>query len=150
MTRENPYQPPESDIDPGSEIRELDERTFNHLSRGQKMVIKAIAIYFLTLVSIPIATLALAVLSVPYAPYIGGLIGVLLVVFALVLGVVGLIRILLGSQLETFSKVLLFIGMFIPLINLVALARINHIATKDLRASGYRVGLSGVKSGYVA
>ena len=50
------------------------------------MVINAIKIYFLSLVIIPIAALSIAALSVPYAPYIGGLIGVLLVVFALVLG----------------------------------------------------------------
>lgn len=147
MTRENPYLPPESDIDPGSEKRELNEKTFYHLSRGQKMVINAIVFNFLALV-----ILVPAVVSSPYIGglNIGGLIAVSIIVFALVLGVFELIRILLGSQLETFSKILLFIGMFIPFINLVALARINHIATKELLASRYKVGLLGAKGGYVA
>ena len=135
MTDENPYQPPESDIDPGAGANGLDEKTFYHLSRGQKMAIYAIAIYFIAGIS---------------ANFIGGIFAGLLIIFALVLAIVGLVRILMGSQIGLLSKILLFIAMFIPLINLLALARINYIATKELRAAGYKVGLLGVKGGYVA
>ena len=61
------------------------------------------------------------------------------------MGLVGLTRILLGSNMGIVSKVLLFIAMFLPLLNFLALARINYVATKELKAAGYRVGFFGVK-----
>ena len=104
------------------------------------MVIIAIVINLLAFVIIIMSNLS--------ATFVGG--AVLLIMFVLALALIGLIRILLGSQLGAFSSVLLFTATLVPLMNLVALARINHLATKDLRASGYKVGLLGVKSGYVA
>ena len=134
MSDNNPYEPPESDVSSGSNVNELDEKTFKHLSQGQKMAIYAIVIYFIGGVS---------------ATFIGGIAG-LLIIFALILALIGLVRILLGSTIGLVSKILLFIAMFIPIINLLALARINYIATKELRAAGYKVGLLGVKGGYAA
>lgn len=135
MTTENPYQPPQSNIDPGPAMQNLDEKTFNHLSRGQKMAIYAIALYFFAAFS---------------ASIVGGAVAGLLLLIALLLGLVGLVRILMGSKIGGFSKFLLFIAMFLPLINLLALARINHIATKELKAAGRKVGLLGVKGGYAS
>ena len=43
MTNENPYQPPESDVDPGLVTNGLDEKIFYHLSRGQKMATKELS-----------------------------------------------------------------------------------------------------------
>ena len=134
MTNENPYQPPESDVSSGLGTDELDERTFNHLAQGQKMAIFAIIIYFIAGLSVN---------------YFGGIAG-LLIILALILALAGLVRILLGSEIGWISKILLFIAMFIPLINLLALVRINHIATRELKAAGYKVGLLGVKGAYVA
>ncbi|MEM8984172.1 MAG: hypothetical protein AAGC71_14160 [Pseudomonadota bacterium] len=134
MTNENPYQPPESDLSTGVGAGGLNEKTFNHLAQGQKMAIYAIVIYFIAAMSVS---------------SIGGIAG-LLVILALILALIGLVRILLGSEIGWFAKVLLFVAMFIPLINLLALARTNHIATKELRAAGYKVGFLGVKGGYSA
>lgn len=132
MSNHDPYQAPGSSIDKEDVDASLDETTFNHLSGGQKLAIYSILIYFATGAT---------------ASVLGGL-AVLLLIAALILGIVGFVRILLGSDLGAFAKGALFIAMFIPVLNLFALARISSIATNALRAAGYRVGFFGAKGGY--
>ena len=132
MTEDNPYQPPKSEV---RTYERLDEKQFNHLAKGQKIIIYAIALYFFSIV-----------VARALNPLVGGLIGLT----AFVLGVIGFIRILLGSELNIYSKILVSIGMFIPMISLLALAYLNQKATKALRSAGYKVGFFGVKGEHVA
>lgn len=132
MSDNNPYQAPKSDLDSGSDD-DLKRHTFVHLAHGQKMTIFAIVLYFVTAF---------------IAQYIGLALTTLLILAAFILGLVGLIRILLGSEIDIFSKIILFIAMFIPLVNILALARINYMATSRLKAGGYSVGLFGVREKY--
>ena len=131
-TNENPYQTPESDIRQKPE-HEIDEKTFKRLAGGQKMAIYAIALYFV---------------AAALVGSIGPVAASWIIIVALIVALIGLIRILIGSHIGTATKILLFIGMFIPLVNLLALARVSGIATKELRSYGYEVGFLGVKGGY--
>ena len=137
MNDTNPYQAPTSNVGLGDQTNALDEKTFKHLAYGQKMTIYSILVYFLLLTSIARVSSSGVAMG-----------GALLVLLALILGLVGMIRVLMGAEMGIVSKILLFIAMFVPVLNLIALARISSTATNRLREAGYKVGFMGVKGGY--
>lgn len=97
-----------------------------YVRSGQKLLIYAI------LFNIVVAIAAGAV------PMLG-------VLQLLVLGVslFGLFRLFQGMRIAIWIRILLFLSMVVPLLNLIVLLALNHRATKALRRGGYRVGLFG-------
>ncbi|GAB5558804.1 MAG: hypothetical protein SynsKO_04510 [Synoicihabitans sp.] len=98
---------------------------------GQRFAIWAI---LLNLISIPL-------LQVPE----GALIRAPLVLIAIILAVLGIVRMSRALGINLIIIVLMAMGMIVPFLNLVILLIINGRATRYLRAQGYTVGLLGAK-----
>ena len=99
---------------------------------GQRMAVVAI---LMNLISVPL-------LMVPE----GELIRAPLVLVAIVLAVLGIVRMSRGLGVNLVVIVLMAMGMVVPLVNLVILLVINARATRFLRGHGYQVGLFGAKA----
>lgn len=124
---ENPYKTPESEVDPQIQLSEYEAQQLKKLAAGQKIVIFAILAYFIAIMVRP---------AFPFLTY-------LIVMACLIASLVGLFKVVQILKLHAVLKVLYFISLFIPLINILALASINSRATKMLKAGGYKVGLLG-------
>lgn len=125
MTEPNPYATPKSDVR-ALQSRTADER-MEKMATGQKLVIYAILLYFVS------AGLRL---------YIGPL-AVLPLLVSLIISLVGLYKVLAARQSHIAVKIILFVLLFVPLINILVLLSINSRATKALREAGYTVGFMG-------
>ncbi|GHA20309.1 hypothetical protein GCM10008090_32890 [Arenicella chitinivorans] len=125
MTEPNPYATPKSDVS-APQNRTTDER-MEKMATGQKLVIYAVLLYFVS------AGLRL---------YIGPL-AVLPVLVSLIMSLVGLYKVLAARQSHIVVKIILFVLLFVPLINILVLLSINSRATKALREAGYTVGFMG-------
>ena len=99
---------------------------------GQRLAVAAILLNLLTVV----------LLTVPE----GALIRAPLVLVAIVLAVLGIVRMSRGLGINLVVIVLMALGMVMPLLNLVILLVINARATRFLRDHGYQVGLFGAKA----
>lgn len=126
---ENPYKTPESAVDPRIQLSEFEAQQLEKLAVGQKIVIFAILAYFIAVIVRP---------AFPLLTFI-------IVIACLITSLVGLFQVVKVLKLHIALKVLYFIALFIPLINILALASINARATKTLKAGGYKVGLLGAR-----
>ena len=72
-----------------------------------------------------------------------GPIGLLLVLGAVLMGLIGTFRLCSGLGYSMLVRVILIVLMFVPLVSLVVLLVLNARATARLRAAGYHVGLLG-------
>lgn len=99
----------------------------DNLASGQRLIILAILINA--------ATLALR--------YISPLLAIVVGIAAVVLAIIGLLRLSDGLGYSTGMKGLLIVLFFIPLVSLITLLILNSRATKILREAGYRVGFFG-------
>jgi hypothetical protein len=119
----NPYEAPKAPIQAiaGDPVR------IEEIASGQKLVIYAILVN--------IAAIALQLV-------IGRIAGVLGLV-ALVMSILGVLRLASGMSMAVASKVLLIVAMFIPLVGLITLLVLNSRATRHLTSAGYKVGLLG-------
>lgn len=124
---ENPYKTPKSEVEPRIQLSEFEAGQLQKLATGQKIVIFAILAYFIAMMVRPVF---------PLLTYI-------IVMACLIASLVGLFKVVQILKLHIVLKVLYFISLFIPLINILALASINSRATKMLKAGGYKVGLLG-------
>lgn len=107
---------------------------------GQKIVICAVLMNFLAIGAM------FAVAGSGVSEELGGMLilgswGVRLL--ALILGIFGLLKIGSGLRWSGFSKILLVIGLFVPMLNVILLLLVNGQATAYLKAAGYKVGLAG-------
>ena len=127
MDQNNPYEAPLANIEnrPTIPITAGLEKT----AKGQKLVVYAVLIYFIAAFS---------------RIYIGPF-AFLLLFASLIMSLIGLYMVLAERQSHIAVKILLFILLFIPLVNIFVLLRINAQATKTLREAGYKVGLMGAK-----
>ena len=96
---------------------------------GQRMIIAAILLNIVTAV------------LVTTAGEIFGLVGL----GALLLAIVGLVKLADGLGYSLGIKILLIVLTFFPLISLVMLLIVNGRATEALKAAGYTVGLLGAR-----
>jgi hypothetical protein len=119
----NPYQAPRAPVD--SLIDE--SANVRQVMMGQKLVIYSILVNLA-------AMLLQGLTGAPGFPV--GL-------AALVFSIYAVLRLAGGLGMRLWSKVLLTVLMFVPLINLVTLLIVNTRATRLLRDAGYRVGLLG-------
>ena len=119
----NPYEAPKAPLQAtaGDHVRIED------IASGQKLVIYAILVN--------LATIALQLV----VGRIAGVLGLL----ALVMSIIGILRLASGMAVSVVSKVLLIVAMFIPLVGLITLLVLNSRATRHLTNAGYKVGLLG-------
>jgi hypothetical protein len=123
---DNPYQSPSSQV----QVTETsDPEGVEAVRKGQKLIIYAI-----------LTNIGSTFLSFVHPVF--GVIGIV----ALGLTVYGLYTLGKGMKAAIWLKVLIVISMFVPLINLLVLLRINGNATNRLRTAGYKVGLLGAYS----
>lgn len=122
MSSNNPYETPRSEVDD----RQSDSADLQQMASGQKLIIYSIILNFLTIALQRSGGLALG-----------------LSIVALVMSLIGIVRLCGSLGYSTGTKVLLIIGCFIPLVNLVILVVLSVKATNRLREAGYKVGLLG-------
>ena len=129
MSSQNPYTPPSARVadvaDGGLESIE----SLNRIAHGQRQVM------FALLAQIAASVLARAL------PQIGPL----LLIAAFIYSVVAVVRLTSALGISVVPRVLLSIGLLVPLINLVVLAVLSSRASRRLRAGGFRIGFLGAK-----
>jgi hypothetical protein len=119
----NPYEAPKAQIaQPIDNASELER-----MAGAQKLVIYALLAY-----------IGGALVRTALGP-----VGILLLLAAMVLGVVGSFKLCSNLGFSTPVKVILMILLFVPLIGLIVLLVLNSKATARLRDAGYKVGLLG-------
>ncbi|HUB90486.1 MAG TPA: hypothetical protein VMA74_12245 [Dyella sp.] len=123
MSSNNPYETPHSEVDD----RPSDSADLQQIASGQKLIIYSIL---------------LNVVSISLQRSSGGL-ALAASLVAIVMSLIGILRLCGGFEYSTGAKVLLVIGSFIPLVNLVILVVLSMKATGRLREAGYKVGLLG-------
>ena len=106
-----------------------DDPALEDIATGQRMIIYAILINVMALVLRNQLGNIWALLGIP----------------AVVLAIVGLLRLADGLQYSSSRKTLLIVCAFIPIVSLVMLALVNARATTTLRMAGYKVGLLGAR-----
>ena len=125
MTTQNPYTTPNANLQ-NTENFEFSHR-MEKMAAGQKLVIYAVLLYFIT-----------AGLRLVIGPF-----AFVLLFISLIMSLVGLFKVLSARQSHKVVKVILFAMLFVPLINILVLLSINSRATKSLREAGYKVGFMG-------
>ena len=128
----NPYATPESRVDSPIELSEIDEKKIKGVALGQKVIIYSILLYF---VAVGIST----------ASQTTSLLIIIPLVLWFALSLFGVFKVLANIKMHLAFKILYFVLLFIPLINLFALLGLNSRATKTLKEAGYKVGLLGAK-----
>lgn len=118
---DNPYQASHSNT-PASPSPET-----VRIASAQKLVIYAILCYLGTLIG--------QILLGPAALF--------LLLAAVVLSFVGSIRLARCFGYGVAATILFILGLFIPLLGLILLLRLNSKATEHLKQAGYKVGLLG-------
>ncbi len=126
MSENNLYATPESDIQVREDSPEAKER-MEKMAFGQKLVIYAVLLYFLS----------------AFLRFVLGPFTLILLIVSLIVSLVGLYKVLAVSQGHIALKVISFLFLFVPLINIFVLLSINRRATKSLREAGYKVGFMG-------
>lgn len=123
MSAQNPYAPPQTDVEPPP----IAEPGIERVASAQKLIIYSILAYF--------AAMAVRALLGP--------VGLVVLLAALVMGLVGTFKLCSGLGYSLPAKVILLVLMFVPLVSVLVLLILNRKATERLRAAGYRVGLLG-------
>ncbi len=129
MSTQNPYSPPTAPVTDMAHGGQESIESLNRIARGQRQVM------FALLAQIAASILARA------SPQIG----LLLLIAALIYAVVALVRLTSALGISVASRVLLCIGLVIPLISLLILAVLSSRASRRLRAGGFRIGFFGAK-----
>jgi len=129
MSSPNPYTPPSAPIADTSQAGAESLETLNRIARGQRHVI-----------------FALLVQLVAYALARGApQMGLLIVMAAFVYAVAAVVQLSAALGFSVASRVLLCIGLLIPLVSLLVLAVLSSRASQRLRAGGFKVGFLGAK-----
>jgi hypothetical protein len=123
MSQVNSYEPPRANFEPHS----ADGIDAPRVASGQKLVIYACIAYLL---------------AGGFRAQIGP-VGALMLLPALVLGLVGVVRVMSGLAWSLFARIAVIVLMFVPLVSLITLLIVNSKATTALRNAGYTVGLMG-------
>jgi hypothetical protein len=129
MVSPNPYTPPSAPIADISQASAESLETLNRIARGQRHVMYALLVQ--------IAAYALG----RGAPQLA----VLFVLAAFVYAVVAVVQLAAALGYSMVSRVLLCIGLLIPLVSLLVLAVLSSRASQRLRAGGFKVGFLGAK-----
>lgn len=129
MATQNPYTPPSARVaDVADSDLEVIE-SLNRIARGQRQVMFAL-----------LAQIVASVLA-----RISPQIGLLLLIAAFIYSVIALVRLTSALGISVVSRVLLCLGLLIPLVSLLVLAVLSSRASRRLRAGGFRIGFLGAK-----
>lgn len=124
MSTNNPYQAPAAEIsDPVESSAVLEQ-----IKGGQKLVIYALLAYIA----------AMFMRGAGLEPF-----SLIAALGALVMGLIGVYRLSVGLSYSMVVRVIFLILLFVPLVGLLVMLRLNANATTRLRTAGYRVGLLG-------
>ena len=126
MSVNNPYDAPKSHVDDTVDHSEA----LDQAASGQKLVIYSILLSFAAMAAN--ATLPQAIVFA-------------LLLVTVVMSIIGIVRLCNGLGYSTSTKVLLIIGLFLPLVSLIILISLSIRATSRLKEAGYKVGLLGAK-----
>jgi hypothetical protein len=124
MSTNNPYQAPTAEVSDPVE----DGTVLEQVKGGQKLVIYALLAYIA----------AMLMRGAGLGPF-----SLVAALSALGMGLVGVYRLSSGLSYSMVVRVIFLILMFVPLVGLLVMLRLNANATTRLRAAGYRVGLLG-------
>ncbi|MBH1971693.1 hypothetical protein FK216_10025 [Moraxellaceae bacterium AER2_44_116] len=102
---------------------------------GQKFVVYGVFLQFLSMFLIPVISIWMVTAALT-------LIGVILLI-------VGLTKVLSRVGSSTFSQVLHYIGVFLPLLNLIVYFSVNTKANTFLKHHGYEVGALGPRENFL-
>ena len=122
----NPYQAPSASVS----TRQRGDDSLDDVVSGQKHIIYAILLYFLT-----------AALQVMVGP-----VAALLALVCLGLSFVGLYKLSRGLGDAQWLRIVLMVLMLLPLIGLLVLVVMSSRGTSRLRKAGYSVGLMGARN----
>lgn len=103
-----------------------DDHQLDKVASGQKLVIYAVIVNFIASSQGKLPMLATT-----------------LAVVALVMAIMGILRLATGLRLSAAAKTLTVLATFIPLVNIIVLLILSSKATKLLREAGFTVGLLG-------
>lgn len=126
MSVNNPYDAPKSTVEDVAQHSQV----LDQVASGQKLIIYSILLSFASMAA-----------NTAFPPA---------VVFALVLitavmSIVGAVRLCNGMGFSTLSKVLVIVGLLLPIVSLFVLVTLSIRATSRLKEAGYKVGLLGAK-----
>lgn len=129
MDNKNPYQTPESSVAPDTMPIKQEAARLEKMALGQKLIIYSILIYFVgAALQSTIGSLAMVLFAA-----------------CLALSLAGMFLALLGSKMHVVLKVVIFLLLFVPLVNILTLLIVNRKVTETLRKGGYSVGFFGAK-----
>ncbi|WP_445145068.1 hypothetical protein [Dyella sp. Tek66A03] len=114
--------------------------TAREISKGQKAVIYAFLVNFVALALVGVLP------NMDVSQATGGYLVIgswVLRLGAVVLGLFGIFKIASELKWSTLAKVVTFVFLLIPLVNLITLLVVNGKATAFLKKAGYKVGLAG-------
>jgi hypothetical protein len=122
---QNPYEAPQSD---GDAVSVVASEGMDRIISGQRLLVFSI-----------LAGLAGGGLRVAVGPA-----GIVVSVAAAVMALVGMFRMGVGMGYSRAMRILLMVAMVVPLVSFVTMLVVSSLATRRLRAAGYKVGLLGV------
>ncbi len=128
---DNPYEAPEADVSEPAEVVRAED--IKGLIAGQKMVIFAILLNF--------AANGVAV-AAPKLLVVVALAGIA----ALILAIVGTVRLASNLGFHPVVTVLVCLLMLVPCVSLIVLLVLNSKATGKIKEAGFEVGLLGAKT----
>ena len=126
MSNPNPYAAPKAKVEDVAS-NGPDTPRLNRIASGQRLMIYSILVSFFAM------ALQASVGSAASIVTIG----------SSILSMVGVVRLSGALGNSGVVRLLSAIAMIIPLINLLVMLRFSSLATKALRAGGYKVGLFG-------
>jgi hypothetical protein len=126
MSVNNPYDAPKSIVDDVVQH----SQSLDQVASGQKLIIYSILLSFASMAA-----------NTAFPP---ALVFALVLVTA-VMSIVGAVRLCNGMGFSTLSKVLIIIGLLLPIVSLFVLVTLSIRATSRLKEAGYKVGLLGAK-----
>jgi hypothetical protein len=126
MSVNNPYDAPKSAVDDVVQH----SHALDQVASGQKLIIYSILLSFVSMVA-----------NTAFAPALV----VALVLVTAVMSIVGAVRLCNGMGFSTVSKVLIIIGLLLPIVSLFVRVTLSIRATSRLKEAGYKVGLLGAR-----
>jgi hypothetical protein len=126
MSVNNPYDAPKSTVEEAVE----DSQALDQVASGQKLIIYSILLSFVSMAA-----------NAAFPP----LLVLVLVLCTAVMSIVGAVRLCNGLGYSIASKVVVIIGLLIPIVSLLVLVSLSIRATNRLKQAGYKVGLLGAR-----
>lgn len=130
MVENNPYKSPSANPEEGNQLYVGLKARMEKMVLGQKLINYSAYLYIISIG-----------LRITISP-----IFIVIFPFALVLSLVGLFKILSARDSHIVVKAILFVLLFVPVINIVVLLNINGQVIRSLRSAKYKAGFMSAKT----